>query len=132
MVMTFHALCYALVRRFGENDHDAPVRLLTGPEQDFRVREVLAGSPQTGRADWPQSVTAAFGTRAFATEVRAVIAKARQLGMDPEDVVDAGLAAGRPEWVSVGQFFDEYLDVLDAERVLDYAELVHRCRILLA
>jgi superfamily I DNA/RNA helicase/RecB family exonuclease len=132
MVMTFHALCYALVRRFGEENQDAPVRLLTGPEQDFRVREVLAGSPQTGRADWPQSVVAAFATRAFATEVRAVIAKARQLGMDPEDVVDAGVAAGRPEWVSVGQFFDEYLDVLDAERVLDYAELVHRCRILLA
>ena len=30
------------------------------------------------------------------------------------------------------QFFDEYLDVLDAEQVLDYAELVHRSRILLA
>ena len=32
----------------------------------------------------------------------------------------------------VGEFFDEYLDVLDAEQVLDYAELVHRSRILLA
>ncbi|GAA3621231.1 ATP-dependent helicase [Microlunatus ginsengisoli] len=133
MVMTFHAFCYALVRRFAEESpEDAPPRLLTGPEQEFRVREVLAGSPHTGRADWPESVAGAFGTRAFAAEVRAVIAKARQLGMDPEDVVDAGLAAGRPEWVSVGQFFDEYLDVLDAERVLDYAELVHRCRIMLA
>ena len=52
-------------------------------------------------------------------------------GMDPDDVVAAGQAAGREEWVSVGAFFDEYLDVLDAEGVLDYAELVHRCRILL-
>ncbi|HET9650315.1 MAG TPA: ATP-dependent DNA helicase [Microlunatus sp.] len=132
MVMTFHAFCYALVRRFADERDDSPVRLLTGPEQEFRVREVLAGSPETGRADWPQTVAAAFGTRAFAAEVRAVIAKARQLGMDPEDVVEAGLVAGRPEWVSVGQFFDEYLDVLDAERVVDYAELVHRCRIMLA
>ena len=41
-------------------------------------------------------------------------------------------ATGRAEWVSLGAFFDEYLDVLDAEGVLDYAELVHRCRILLA
>ena len=133
MVMTFHSFCYALVRRYGEDNLDeAPLRLLTGPEQEFRVREVLAGSPHTGRADWPTSVAAAFGTRAFAGEVRSVIAKARQLGMDPEDVIDAGLAAERPEWVSAGQFFDEYLDVLDAERVLDYAELVHRCRIMLA
>ena len=133
MVMTFHSFCYALVRRFADDNlNEAPLRLLTGPEQEFRVREVLAGSPHTGRADWPSSVAAAFATRAFAGEVRSVIAKARQLGMDPEDVIDAGLAAERPEWVSAGQFFDEYLDVLDAERVLDYAELVHRCRIMLA
>jgi superfamily I DNA/RNA helicase/RecB family exonuclease len=132
VVMTFHAFCYALVRRFAAEPLDSPIRLLTGPEQEFRVREVLAGSPETGRADWPPSVAAAFPTRAFATEVRAVLAKARQLGMDPEDVVEAGEAAGRPEWRSIGHFFDEYLDVLDAERVLDYAELVHRCRIMLA
>ena len=133
VVMTFHAFCYALVRRFSEPDPSgAGVRLLTGPEQEFRVREILQGSTETGRADWPQSVARAFPTRAFAAEVRAVLAKARQLGMDPDDVVAAGLAAYRPEWVSIGHFFDEYLDVLDAEGVLDYAELVHRCRILLA
>jgi superfamily I DNA/RNA helicase len=47
MAMTFHAFCYALVRRFGNeadpesNDFGAPLRLLTGPEQEFRVREIL-------------------------------------------------------------------------------------------
>ncbi|MFP5282490.1 MAG: UvrD-helicase domain-containing protein, partial [Actinomycetes bacterium] len=133
LVLTFHAFCYALVRRFAGSDaYEAPVRLLTGPEQEFRVRETLQGSRDTGRADWPVGLAPAFPTRAFAAEVRAVLAKARQLGMDPDDVVAAGLAAGRPEWVSIGHFFDEYLDVLDAERVLDYAELVHRSRILLA
>jgi superfamily I DNA/RNA helicase/RecB family exonuclease len=133
--MTFHAFCYALIRRFatadtGSSDRIGP-RLLTGPEQEFRVREVLEGSLQSGKVAWPESVGRAFGTRGFAAEVRAVLAKARQLGMDPEDLIDAGLAAGRPEWVSVGEFFDEYLDVLDLEEVIDYAELVHRCRILL-
>ncbi|MCW2811498.1 MAG: putative ATP-dependent helicase [Friedmanniella sp.] len=137
LAMTFHAFCYALVRRFADRLGDGvtglhPVRLLTGPEQDFRVRETLQGSLDTDRAHWPESLGRAFPTRAFASEVRAVLAKARQLGMDPEDVVAAGEAAGREEWVSVGQFFEEYLDVLDAEGVLDYAELVHRCRILLA
>ncbi len=132
LAMTFHSFCYALIRRFtGADETGQSMRLLTAPEQEFRVREILAGSPETGRADWPASLAAAFPTRGFAAEVRAVVAKARQLGMDPEDVIDAGEAAGRPEWVSVGQFFDEYLDVLDSERVMDYAELVHRCRILL-
>ena len=134
--MTFHAFCYAMIRRFtpvegGSGERIGP-RLLTGPEQEFRVREVLEGSLQSGKVRWPESVGRAFSTRGFAAEVRAVLAKARQLGMDPEDVIEAGHRAGRPEWVSVGEFFDEYLDVLDAEEVIDYAELVHRCRILLA
>ena len=138
MAMTFHALCYALVRRFADRVGPQPtgagasVRLLTGPEQEFRVRETLLGSLETRRASWPDSLRGAFPTRAFAAEIRAVLARARQLGMDPDDVIAAGEAAGRPEWVSVGTFFDEYLDVLDAEGVLDYAELVHRSRILLA
>ncbi|HWH99226.1 MAG TPA: ATP-dependent DNA helicase, partial [Propionibacteriaceae bacterium] len=34
--------------------------------------------------------------------------------------------------MAVGEFFDEYLDVMDAEGVLDYGELVHRSRIMLA
>ncbi len=144
--MTFHAFCYALVRRFADRlglagavpeeagpgaTYGAGVRLLTGPEQDFRVREVLEGSAEVGRAAWPESLAQAFGTRAFAGQVRAVLAKARQLGMDPADVVEAGEAADREDWVRVGEFFEEYLDVLDAEGVLDYGELVHRSRILL-
>lgn len=133
MVLTFHAFCYALVRRFAENDPLAPpLRLLTAPEQEFRIRETLAGSRETRRVSWPDSLDRAFGTRAFASEVRAVVAKGRQLGMDPEDIIDAGGESGRPEWVAVGEFFEEYLDVLDAEQVVDYAELVHRSRILLA
>ncbi|GAB3929008.1 DNA helicase [Microlunatus endophyticus] len=132
--MTFHGFCYAMIRRFADSesagDRVGP-RLLTGPEQEFRVREVLEGSLQSGRVGWPESVGRAFGTRGFAAEVRAVLAKARQLGMDPEDLVDAGQAADRPEWSAIGEFFDEYLDVLDAEGVIDYAELTHRCRILL-
>lgn len=143
MVLTFHAFCYALVRRFSDAGDGAdpgsgvdpvasPLRLLTAPEQEFRIRETLAGTRETRRVTWPDSLDRAFGTRAFASEVRSVVAKARQLGMDPEHVVDAGALAERAEWVAVGEFFEEYLDVLDAEQVIDYAELVHRSRILLA
>lgn len=131
-VMTIHGLCHALVRRFTTGDPDEVVgphvRLLTAPEQEFRVRELLAGHDKD---EWPQDLQAAAPTRAFAGEVRAVLARTRQLGMDPGEVVEAGRLAGRPEWQAVGGFFDEYLDVLDAEGSLDYAELVHRARLLL-
>ncbi len=125
-VMTIHAFCLALVRRWAEPD-DAVPELLTAPEQEFRIRELLRG----WRGHWPAELEAAVGTRAFAQQVRAVLARARQLGLDPEHVMDAGAAAREPAWVALGEFMGEYLTILDAEGTLDYAELVHRARILL-
>ena len=31
------------------------MRLLTAPEQEFRLREMLEGSRETSRVDWPDS-----------------------------------------------------------------------------
>ncbi|MBK8445926.1 MAG: ATP-dependent helicase [Micropruina sp.] len=126
-VTTMHAFCLWLLRLAAEPGQPEP-RLLTAPEQEFRVRELLTGR---GAGAWPAEVRQAIGTRTFARQVRAAIARVRQLGLDPEDVVAFGAAAGRPEWTTTGHFFAEYLDVLDAEASLDYAELVHRARIAL-
>lgn len=136
VVLTFHAFCLAVVRRFGDAEvYGATIRLLTAPEQDVRVRELLAGSREVA---WPGELDAARGTRSFAGEVRQIFARARQLGLDPEDLselseIGAEEDAGLPPqtWTALGQFFEEYLTVLDAAQVLDYAEIVHRCRILL-
>lgn len=125
-VLTVHALARSLWQRFSGR---AEVRLLSAPEQEFRVRELLAGA---GPARWPDLLAHAYGTRGFAAQVRAALARARQLGLEPEDVADLGANAGRGDWVALGAFFTEYLDVLDAEGVLDYAELVHRARLLVA
>jgi superfamily I DNA/RNA helicase len=126
VVTTVHALSRSLWQRFSGR---AEVRLLAAPEQEFRVRELLAGA---GASAWPEELHAAARTRGFAAQVRAAIARARQLGLEPEDLVGFGEVAGRPAWSALGRFFAEYLDVLDAEGVLDYAELVHRVRLLLA
>lgn len=124
-VSTVHALARSLWQRFSGR---AEVRLLAAPEQEFRVRELLTGPTSAG---WPESLAQAVGTRGFAAQVRAALARARQLGLEPDDLVEFGEAAGRLEWAALGRFFAEYLDVLDAEGVLDYAELVHRVRLLL-
>lgn len=125
-VSTVHALARSLWQRFSGR---ADVRLLAAPEQEFRVRELLTGP--TAAVRWPAELGQAVGTRGFAAQARAALARTRQLGLDPEDLVDFGQAAGRAEWAALGRFFAEYLDVLDAEGVLDYAELVHRVRLLL-
>lgn len=125
-VTTVHAMARSLVDQHSDSGDR---RLLTAPEQEFRVRELLAGDPG-GR--WPEQLRQAVGTRGFARQLRGVLARARQLGLDPSDIARFGAEAGLPEWVAAGDFFAEYLDVLDADGTLDYAELVHRARILLA
>ncbi|MFB7529551.1 ATP-dependent helicase [Streptomyces sp. NPDC056178] len=133
---TFHSFCYALVRAHQDADLFAePMRLLSGPEQDVTVRELLAGQlelEQDGFAHirWPDELRACLTTRGFADEVRAVLARSRELGLGPDALADFARRTGRPDWGAAAEFLAEYLDVLDAQGVLDYAELVHRAVLL--
>lgn len=133
---TFHSFCYALVRAHQDADLFAePMRLLSGPEQDVTVRELLAGQlelEQDGFAHirWPDELRACLTTRGFADEVRAVLARSRELGLGPDALTDFARRTGRPDWGAAAEFLAEYLDVLDAQGVLDYAELVHRAVLL--
>ncbi|MGV9938240.1 ATP-dependent helicase [Streptomyces sp. NPDC003401] len=133
---TFHSYCYALVRAEQDGDLFAePLRLLSGPEQDVAVRELLGGQIELQRQGlahvrWPDDLRACLTTRGFADEVRAVLARSRELGLGP-DALDAFAGrAGRPDWRAAASFLAEYLDVLDLHRVIDYAELVHRAVLL--
>lgn len=133
---TFHSFCYALVRAHQDADLFAdPLRLLSGPEQDLVVRELLAGQADlaaAGRArvTWPDELRACLTTRGFADEVRAVLARSRELGLGPDALAAFARRTGRPDWGAAAAFLAEYLDVLDAQGVLDYAELVHRAVLL--
>ncbi len=126
-ISTFHSFCYGLVRQLGDTAGALhPPRLLSAPEQDRRVRELLVGSVRDGRVRLPAELQAALGTRGLGAEVRAVIARAQGLALTGTDLVELGQAADQPGWVAVGEFLGEYLDVLDAEGVMDYSELIHR------
>ncbi|MFF8917506.1 ATP-dependent helicase [Streptomyces sp. NPDC015032] len=133
---TFHSFCYALVRAHQDADLFAePTRLLSGPEQDVTVRELLAGQLELERDGfphirWPDELRACLTTRGFADEVRAVLARSRELGLGPDALADFARRTGRPDWGAAAEFLAEYLDVLDAQGVLDYAELVHRAVLL--
>ncbi|MBO0516065.1 ATP-dependent helicase [Streptomyces beijiangensis] len=124
---TFHSFCYAVVRAHQDADlYAEPLRLLSGPEQDLAVRELLAGQLDLGHIRWPDELRACLTTRGFADEVRAVLARSRELGLRPETLADFARRIGRPDWDAAASFLAEYLDVLEMQGVLDYAELVHR------
>ncbi|MFG2312593.1 UvrD-helicase domain-containing protein [Streptomyces sp. NPDC048566] len=133
---TFHSFCYALVRAHQDADLFAePLRLLSGPEQDVAVRGLLAGQPDLERLGlasvrWPDDLRACLTTRGFADEVRAVLARSRELGLGPDALQAFARRIGRPDWSAAATFLAEYLDVLDLQGVLDYAELVHRAVLL--
>ncbi|TAK68566.1 MAG: ATP-dependent helicase [Actinomycetota bacterium] len=127
-VTTFHSFCYALVQQWSDPASlSGPPRLLSGPEQEWRVRDLLAGS---AGAQWPASLRAGLGTQGFAEQVRDLLSRLRSAGLDPADLAAAAAASGVAEWEQLACFAEEYLDVLDAEGVVDYAELVHRAVLL--
>ncbi|MEU2378549.1 ATP-dependent helicase [Streptomyces misionensis] len=133
---TFHSYGYALVRAHQDGELFAePLRLLSGPEQDVAVRELLAGQPELERLGlthvrWPDELRACLTTRGFADEVRAVLARSRELGLGPDALDAFARRIGRPDWRAAAAFLAEYLDVLDLQGVIDYAELVHRAVLL--
>ncbi|MEV4615986.1 ATP-dependent DNA helicase [Kitasatospora sp. NPDC049258] len=133
---TFHSFCYALLRAHqSPEEYAEPLRLLSGPEQDVMVRELLAGDAEdarlgVGRIGWPLDLRACLTTRGFADEVRAVLARSRELGLGEAELARFADGVQRPDWAAAAHFLADYLDVLDLRGVLDYAELVHRAVLL--
>lgn len=109
----------------GAVDEPRP-RILTAPEQDARIREILLGTVASHAVDWPVEWKQALPTREFARRLRRVVAHARRLGWDPAALQTLARDRGDPLWVAIGQFLEEYLAVLDWEGSVDHAEVVLR------
>ncbi len=125
---TFHSFAYALVRRYAPAElYDAPLRLLSAPEQDVVLRELLHDHPESVR--WPERFRQAMATRGFAREVHAVLGRAREKGLDGEELRRLGETEGIDEYVAAGLFLEQYLDSLDSLGATDYADLIRRAGI---
>ncbi|QWC84416.1 ATP-dependent helicase [Nocardioidaceae bacterium] len=120
---TFHSFALSLLRRYAPAGlYAGPLRLLTAPEADVVMRELLTGSP----VRWPAGLRTALGTRGFAHEVATVISRAREKGMDPYALHDLASRHGASELQAAALFMEEYLTNLDSQGATDYADLVRR------
>ena len=125
MCATFHSFAYGLIRRYSPPDlYAGPLRLLSAPEQDVVLRELLAETPEA--IAWPEPLRRASQTRGFAHEVAAVLGRAREKGLDGEALQQLGRAHDLPEFVAAGWFLEQYLQNLDAQGATDYADLIRR------
>src|SRR3982750_3992616 len=100
---TFHSFAYGLIRRYSPAElYEAPLRLLSAPEQDVVLRELLTDHPES--VAWPESLARALGTRGFAREVHAVLSRAREKGLDGAALTALGRAEGLPARGAAGRF----------------------------
>ncbi|HET6624749.1 MAG TPA: ATP-dependent DNA helicase [Nocardioidaceae bacterium] len=130
---TFHSFAYGLLRAYGPTGlYDDPLRLLSAPEQDVQLRELLEGARATGTSRWPAGLAEAVRTRGFAREVAAVISRAREKGLDPDDLAKIAADAGRDDWSAAAAFMEDYLTSLDYKAAVDYPELIHRAATMAA
>ncbi|MCO8272297.1 ATP-dependent helicase [Actinoplanes sp. TRM 88003] len=142
LVRTFHAYAFGLLRRAAADRGEPSPRLLTGPEQDLIIRELLEASGEVDAPDpigWPAALRPALPTRAFAQQLRDLMQRAAERGVGPVELARLGERLGRDDWPAAARFLREYVAVLALRDVTtrgssayDPAELVRAASGLLA
>jgi len=115
LVRSVHSYAFAVLRRAADRAGDPPPRLVTGAEQDGIIRELLAGDLADGVASataWPDRLRPALTTAGFATELRDLLARCAERGVDPQRLQRLGRRSGRLEWAAAGRFAQQYEQVM--------------------
>ncbi|WP_426999190.1 ATP-dependent helicase [Pseudarthrobacter sp. N5] len=114
---TWASYAFDLIRRAkaeGVLPLPRPPRLLSGPEQDLIIKELLDGHALPGlQLPWPDDLGAALETRGFRQEVRQLFDRVIESGRTAADLASLGRQCGRPDWVAAAGLYSEYRDVLD-------------------
>ena len=111
LVRTVHSYAFAVLRLAAQRNGDPPPRLITTAEQDGIIRELLAGDLEDGdhaAVAWPRQLLPALSTAGFASELRDLLARCTERGVDPVALQRIGRLSGRPEWLAAGQFAQQY------------------------
>ncbi|WP_233160361.1 ATP-dependent helicase [Actinophytocola xanthii] len=136
LVRTVHSYAFSVLRLHAAMRDVPGPRLLSGPEQDAVVRELLAGDIEDEAHYWPDRLWPALGVPGFAEELRDLMLRAAERGLGPEDLIRVGREARREEWVAAGKFARQYEQVTllagaadsavaqESAPALDAAELV--------
>ncbi|WP_433529797.1 ATP-dependent helicase [Micromonospora sp. CA-263727] len=115
LVRTFPAYAFGLLRRAAAERGEPSPRLLTGPEQDLIIRELLdvvGEEPGDDPVGWPEELRPALRTRAFAAQLRDLLMRAAERGVGPVELARLGEKLGRADWPAAARFIREYVAVL--------------------
>ncbi|MBV8295018.1 MAG: UvrD-helicase domain-containing protein, partial [Mycobacterium sp.] len=115
LVRSVHSYAFAVLRLAAQRAGGPPPRLVTSAEQDAIIAELLAGEIEDGPAAtraWPAELRAALGSAGFAAELRELLTRCAERGVDPQQLQRLGRLHGHPEWVAAGQFAGNYEQVM--------------------
>ena len=123
-VFTFPALAFAILRSAAVADGRDEPRLLTAPEADTLIRSLLGGED----FGWPEALSEALRTYAFTQQLRDLVLRCGERGVDRRRLDALGRRFDRPEWVAAARFYERYVDTLAVQSVssalYDSAEIV--------
>ncbi len=113
LARTHQSFGFGVLRQAAALRGDPAPRLLSGPEQDVILRDLLAGhaSGASRGPRWPERVHEALPTRGFRAELRDLLMRAVEHGLEPADLARLGREQGRPEWEAAAEVLAEYDEV---------------------
>ncbi|WP_375499684.1 ATP-dependent helicase [uncultured Jatrophihabitans sp.] len=119
---TLHSYAFGLLRMANLARGLPAPRLLAAAEQDIVVRDLLAATT----VQWPPQLHPALATTAFAGEVRELLMRAVERGLDGAALHELGRRHRRADWQAAGAFLDEYHSVyaMKDPGAYDPAELI--------
>lgn len=115
VVRTPAAMAFAILRLRAAALSEPPPTLVSGPEQDQILAELLAGQAAgEGTAiQWPASIPPQTrDLRAFRDELRDLHMRAAEAGLDGAGLAAWGRRYARPEWEAAGDLLQEYSQVM--------------------
>lgn len=122
-VLTFHGLGHLILReRYAALGYAEPPEVLSAADQFALVQDLLQGQDPS---EWP-----AYGhlltLRGFADQIRQFLLRAQEARITPEEIQAKAGSRGLSGWLELARFARAYLDVLDADRFVDFAALIGR------
>ncbi len=133
LARTFHSLAFSILKMKADKGDPEPI-LLSGPEQESYIKELLKGDIEDGYKEWPEDLHAALTTNGFARELRDLILRASERGIGPAQLEQLGTVEGEKYWFAAAKFWQRYLNSMvmreisatDAKMRIDPSELVSR------